>query len=202
MRSIRGLLIVALMIVGSSALAQSSADSGANAAGTAETRLSFPQQYRQWIYLTSGFDMSYSAAASGANHLFDNLFVNPEAYRSFLASGSWPDGSMLVLELRRAVARDALSRQGAYQGGDVVGVEVHLKDRRVPGQWSFFSFRGNASATRIAQSADCYACHGAHGAVDTTFVQYYPTLLPVARSKGTLSAAYRQQAGEHTPASR
>jgi hypothetical protein len=26
--------------------------------------------------------------------------------------------------------------------------------------------------------------------VDTTFVQFYPTLLPVAKEKGTLSAGY------------
>jgi hypothetical protein len=26
--------------------------------------------------------------------------------------------------------------------------------------------------------------------VDTTFVQFYPTLLPVAKAKGTLSSAY------------
>jgi len=26
--------------------------------------------------------------------------------------------------------------------------------------------------------------------VDTTFVQFYPTLLPIARSKGTLSDSY------------
>jgi hypothetical protein len=26
--------------------------------------------------------------------------------------------------------------------------------------------------------------------VDTTFVQFYPTLLPIAQAKGTLSASY------------
>jgi hypothetical protein len=29
--------------------------------------------------------------------------------------------------------------------------------------------------------------------VDTTFVQFYPTLLPIATSKGTLSAAYLKE---------
>ena len=45
----------------------------------------------------------------------------------------------------------------------------------------------------IPQTADCYSCHAAHGAVDTTFVQFYPTLLPIAKSKGTLSAGYRKE---------
>jgi hypothetical protein len=41
--------------------------------------------------------------------------------------------------------------------------------------------------------ANCYKCHEAHAAVDTTFVQFYPTLLPIAKSKGTLSAGYQKE---------
>ena len=40
---------------------------------------------------------------------------------------------------------------------------------------------------------DCYTCHTQHAAVDTTFVQFYPTLLPIAQSKGTLSASYQKE---------
>jgi hypothetical protein len=29
--------------------------------------------------------------------------------------------------------------------------------------------------------------------VDTTFVQFYPTLLPLAKTKGTLSAVYLKE---------
>jgi hypothetical protein len=29
--------------------------------------------------------------------------------------------------------------------------------------------------------------------VDTTFVQFYPTLLPIARAKGTLTPAYLKE---------
>jgi hypothetical protein len=43
---------------------------------------------------------------------------------------------------------------------------------------------------------DCYSCHEQHGAVDTTFVQFYPTLLPIATQKGTLSAAYKKDEGK------
>jgi hypothetical protein len=35
------------------------------------------------IYLTTGFDMSYNPALRMGHHMFDNVFVNPEAYRSF-----------------------------------------------------------------------------------------------------------------------
>jgi hypothetical protein len=34
--------------------------------------------------------------------------------------------------------------------------------------------------------------------VDTTFVQFYPTLLPIAKAKGTLSAAYQKELADGT----
>ena len=37
----------------------------------------------------------------------------------------------------------------------------------------------------IPTTANCYSCHQEHGAVDTTFVQFYPTLAGIAREKGT-----------------
>jgi hypothetical protein len=43
----------------------------------------------------------------------------------------------------------------------------------------------------IPQAAECYSCHATHAAVDRTFVQFYPTLLPIAKAKGTLSAGYK-----------
>ena len=33
-------------------------------------------------------------------------------------------------------------------------------------------------------------CHNTNGAVDKSFVQFYPTLLPIARAKHSLNAAY------------
>jgi hypothetical protein len=42
----------------------------------------------------------------------------------------------------------------------------------------------------IPRDASCYSCHAASTAVDHTFVQFYPTLLPIARAKGTLNPAY------------
>ena len=69
--------------------------------------------------------------------------------------------------------------------------EVHVKDdARFPGKWAFFAFGDGDTGTLVPTTADCYSCHAAHGAVDTTFVQFYPTLLGLAKAKGTLSPAY------------
>src|ERR1043165_8418505 len=61
-------------------------------------QLKLPENYREWIYLSSGFDMSYSQTMDMGHHMFDNVYVNPEAYQAFLESGTWPDKTMLVLE--------------------------------------------------------------------------------------------------------
>jgi hypothetical protein len=153
--------------------------------------LAFPAQYRDWVYLSTGFDMSYNPTlASMDHHMFDNVFVNQEAYREFLAKGRWPDGTMLVLEARAASLLRSLNKSGSFQGDDVMGVEVHMRDDK-RGGWGFYAFDGKQPAARIPDSADCYSCHQAHAAVDTSFVQFYPTLLPIAEAKGTLSEAYR-----------
>jgi Cytochrome P460 len=153
-----------------------------------------PAHYREWIYLTSGIDMSYTPRSPEMQDqsMFDNVFVSPSAYRSFLATGTWPDKTILVLEGRGAHSKGSINQRGHYQGTDLMDIEVHVKDEaRFPGKWAFFSFdSATSNGTLLPQGAPCYSCHQAHGAVDTTFVQFYPTLLPLAQKKGTLSAAF------------
>jgi hypothetical protein len=162
---------------------------------TSDAQLKFPEHYREWIYLTTGFDMSYNPAMQMADHhMFDNVFVNPEAYKAFVETGTWPDKTMLVLEGRGAEGKGSINQGGNYQGTETMGVEVHVKDEaHFPGKWAFFAFDDSKTAKMIPTSATCYSCHADHAAVDTTFVQFYPTLLPTAKSKGTLSAAYQKE---------
>jgi len=157
---------------------------------TADGRLEFPKAYRTWIYLSSGLDMSYLPNSLRQMSTFGNVFVNPQAYESFLSSGAWPEKTVLVLEVRRAEESGSINKSGRFQS-DSVRTEVHLKDAaRFAGGWAFFAFDDQAPATMIPRTANCYSCHQENGAVDTTFVQFYPTLLPVARAKGTLSLGY------------
>ena len=158
---------------------------------TSDAQLKYPEHYREWVYLSSGFDMSYTPGAQVADHhMFDNVFVDPESYAAFVKTGTWPDKTMLVLEVRGAEGKGSINQKGNFQGG-VMGVEVHVKDAaRFPGKWAFFSFDDGKTAKAIPTSESCYSCHAAHAAVDTTFVQFYPTLLPIAQSKGTLAPAY------------
>ncbi|HVV65019.1 MAG TPA: cytochrome P460 family protein [Rhizomicrobium sp.] len=158
----------------------------------ADGRLLFPADYRDWIFLSSGLDMSYSAnPAMASGHIFDNTFVPRAAYLEFLKSGTWPDKTIIFLENRGGGSDVSINKRGVVQTGELAGYEAHVKDtQRFKGGWGFFAFDGDKPAEMIRTSASCYSCHQAHGAVDTTFVQFYPTLLAVATKLGTLSPAY------------
>lgn len=156
-------------------------------------KLLLAADYREWIFLSSGLDMVYGpkAAVTAEHSIFDNVFVNLEAYRSFLKTGTWPDKTVLVLEIRGATTAASINHGGHTQGPAVMGTEVHVKDKaRFPGGWAFFDVASDGVGKLIPQPASCYTCHREHAAVDTTFAQFYPTLLPVAERKGTLSPAY------------
>jgi hypothetical protein len=181
----------AAALIGLAATAVSQAQAPQPAAGfTADGKMEFPKDYRTWVYLSSGMDMAYVEGGGGQMHMFDNVFVDPAAYAAFQRTGTWPDKTVLVLEIRGAEAHASIDKAGRSQGGRMA-VEVHVKDTaRFKGGWGFFGFNGEKPAGLIPQAAACYACHQDHAAVDTTFVQFYPTLLPVSTAKGTLSAAY------------
>jgi len=140
--------------------------------------------------------MSYApVAADQREPPFDNVFVDPAAYRSFVAHGTWPDGTVLVLEIRDGTSHGAILQGGSFQTGEPMGVEVHVKDSaRFGGDgWAFFGFGDENPAAMIPHTASCYACHEANTAVDRTFVQFYPTLLPIARARGTLTPGYSER---------
>jgi hypothetical protein len=186
--------LLTLILVPFSALFQDPPTPKTSPEYTADAQLKRPEDYRNWIYLTSGFDMSYSASSEPPDHhMFDNVFVNPDAYKAFLATGTWPDKTMFVLEVRGAHSKGSINQRGDYQG-DLMGVEVHVKDEQhFPNKWAFFQFDDNKTAKMTPTTTACYSCHSEHGAVDNTFVQFYPTLLPIATAKNTLTPAYLKE---------
>jgi len=174
------------------AASRAEAPSGA-ARFTADGKMEFPKDYRTWVYLSTGMDMSYAEGTGNPDsHAFDSVFVNREAYEVFQKSGHWPDKTVMVLEVRKGASKGSINKRGQFQT-DRLGAEVHVKDEarfKASGGWAFFGFRDETPAPITLPGAGCISCHEAHAAVDTTFVQFYPTLLPIAKAKNTLSASY------------
>lgn len=183
-----GPALIAAMVCAIVMTAAQRSDSGSDEPHyTKDNHMVRPENYREWVWLSSGLGMSYTPGPPDQNPDFDNVFVNPSAYRAFLATGRWPDKTVLVLETRSSVSKSSINQSGRVQG-EVTGMEVHVKDQaRFPGKWAFFAFgRSGKTGNLFPRQANCYSCHEQHGAVDTTFVQFYPTLMDVATHKGTV----------------
>lgn len=141
--------------------------------------------------MSSGIDLSYTdRAAMQGQSMFDNVFVDPASWNAFKASGHWPDKTMFALENRGAATKGSINKRGQYQTQDVMGVEFHVRDAaRFKGGWGFFAVDDQGAGKFISYTASCYACHLAHGAVDTTFTQFYPTAKVIAAAHGTYHEA-------------
>jgi hypothetical protein len=165
-------------------------------AGT--TNLMRPANYREWVFLSSSLGLTYQPAAgapaSPAGPQFQNVFVNRSSYRGFMQTGKWPDKTIFVLEFRQSAAAASVNKDGRFQSG-LAGIEAEVKDARFPDGWAFYAFDQTAPAGGVAplagdRVARCIECHTQHTAVERTFVQFYPTLLEVARRFGTVKPNY------------
>lgn len=149
---------------------------------TAEGKLTLPANYREWVFLTSGLGMNYSAGTGGPQ-LFTNVYVTPEAYREFKSSGKWPDKSMYVVEIYSPATHGSINKGGHYQNS-FMGLDIEVKDSSRPQEWSYYNFNpGESTAAAFPAGNGCLKCHSENGAVDHTFVQFYPTLLDFAVEK-------------------
>jgi hypothetical protein len=121
--------------------------------------------------------------------------VNPEAYRKFMKTGKWPDGTLFILEVRESLENSSINSGGRTQGAPVA-MEAATKDsRRYPdGGWAYFSFDGpeglREATAPLARTASCYECHSRNGAVEWTFTQFYPAQFEVAKRLGTVRPDY------------
>jgi Cytochrome P460 len=153
-----------------------------------------PAGYREWVYLSSGLGMNYNPTA-GRPERFTNVFVPQWAYRKFISSGKWPDKTMFALEDRTAENKGSINKSGHFQTSRT-GLAVEVKDEnRFPEKWSYFGFSEDAKTAEVKPKQQCWQCHDDHAAVEHSFVQFYPTLKPIAQKFGT----YRKDADTVTP---
>jgi hypothetical protein len=174
------------------------------AAYTTDGNVVRPENYREWIFLSSSLGMTYGPEqpASDRPPLFDNVFVNPESYRAFKRTGRWPERTMFVLELRRGELNASINNGGRTQGA-VAALEAAVKDSArfaSTGGWAYMGFGPGSNLqpsaaplpnrTDVPERQNCYACHSRNTAVENTFVQFYPELFEVAKRMGTVKPGY------------
>ncbi|HUA16284.1 MAG TPA: cytochrome P460 family protein [Verrucomicrobiae bacterium] len=144
-----------------------------------------PADYREWMFLSAGYGMNYSPGP-GSHEMFTNVFVQRWAYDEFVNSGKWPEQSMFVIDERDAQSKGSINKTGHFQT-DLMGLAVEVKDStRNPDKWAYYVFDAEGkTAGAMPKGNPCWSCHDEHAAVEHTFVQFYPTLKPVAKTFGT-----------------
>ena len=68
--------------------------------------------YRKWVYLGSGVGMSYTETGR-ENPPFTNVFAEPAAYDRFMKTGTWPDKTVLIAEMRESAPTFRSTKAGA-----------------------------------------------------------------------------------------
>ncbi len=140
-------------------------------------RLLRPEGYEKWVFVGASLGLSYSehARPSGSD-TFHHVYLDPVAYDHFARTGTFPDPTMLVLEIHRPADRGAPARQGVFEG-ERLAVEVAVKDtEHLKDGWAYFDFSNGKTASTPFKRRQCYNCHVEHGREDNVFTQFYPVL--------------------------
>ena len=113
--------------------------------------LLLPENYLEWVFVGSSLGLSYSESAGG-HEMFNETLMEPTAYRHFVKTGEFREGTMFVLILHGAERAVLPGRRGQF-AGDVHGVEMAVKDRnRTTEGWAYYGFGGmGGSLEKAAQ---------------------------------------------------
>ena len=139
-----------------------------------------PKNFETWVFVGASTGLSYQEASkpSGMGS-FHNVYLRPEAYKTYLETGQFPEKTMLILAIYDP-AQKVEPAHGGYFEGQFAALDVAVKDHEhFPNGWAYFNFgeRGNlAEATHAVQANQCFTCHKERGADDNVFVQFYPIL--------------------------
>jgi Cytochrome P460 len=142
-----------------------------------------PEGYREWVFVGSSLGLRYDEKdeKQRSEELeYKNVYINPSAYREYLKTGKFPQGTTLVLETATAETKKEPGLRGSFQK-EFVGLLAAVKDReRFKEEWAYFRFTDNTGklidkAPPFAKTA-CYDCHRQKAADDNVFTQFYPVL--------------------------
>ncbi len=148
-----------------------------------------PEGYRQWVFVGSSLGLRYDPesekSASTNSQQFQNVYINPVAFREFARTGKFPNGTVFILEIASSETKAESGLQGSYQK-DFIALEAAVKDTaRFDDGWAYFSFddekgKRKDKATPFPRSA-CFDCHHQKAATDHVFTQFYPVLRALPR---------------------
>lgn len=154
----------------------------------ASGRLIKPTDTDQWVLLGTGVNLNYvEGAAAGGPDFLTTTFMEPSAYRAYLATGVFPEGTMTTLVGYRAGSGLAPAKSGKYLG-DRVLFEMSVKDskKNPTDVWTYYGFSGAGNVGTAHPASRCQSCHKQNAQTDLVFTQFYPNLRkPTTASAGS-----------------
>jgi Cytochrome P460 len=167
-----------------------------------------PEGYRSWVFVGADLGLDYSQRndpslnspqkhdeKSEPSRPFHNVYIDRAAYEHFERTKTFPDKTMLVLELfesRRKEPRNIVTH-GQYEGNRIA-LEVAVKNLARPDgsktPWAYYDFTGKMgpagrelrASAKAKPDESCYDCHKQHADVDNVWVQFYPTLRDLTKA--------------------
>jgi hypothetical protein len=166
-----------------------------NAAGELERAV----DYRKRVYVGTPLTPNDLNPPEANFPEFHNVYIHPDDFAHWEATGEFQDGTVLVKELVSVGAKQATSGNGYFMG-EFLGLETTVKDAArfadEPGNWAYFTYGHSypLAETAVAQpTGACNVCHDASAADDWVFTQYYPIL---SAAKGGAASATADEAAE------
>ena len=147
-----------------------------------------PEGYREWVFVGSSVGLRYDAEDGKQQPEkveYKNVYISPAAYREYVKTRTFPQGTVLVLESATGETKNEPGLRGSFQK-EFVGLLAAVKDRdRFEGGWAYYRFTDKPGklldkANPSAKSA-CFDCHQQKGAEDNVFTQYYPVLRAIPK---------------------
>jgi len=137
------------------------------------------------VRATWGFLGVYAVQGEDGVEQFHAVYTRPDAIAAYRETGEFPDGAVLVKEVRAASGGPLTTGAVAWGGAEVLWF-VMVRDRqgRFPGNplwaegWGWALFHAEDPAVNAATDfrADCMACHEPARGTEWVYTQGYPVL--------------------------
>lgn len=167
-------LLVLLTGVGSAALAASPAHDVAG-------NLRVPESYTSWALMGTWVVAGKDGGTAGIH----TVYTQPETIRAYRETGEFPDGAVLVKELRKTETGKMTTGTASW-AAEIDGWFVMVKDLqgRHPDSglwgdgwgWAFFEASNPRQTTTQSYSGECIGCHIPAKSTDWVYIKGYPVL--------------------------
>lgn len=144
--------------------------------------ITLPKDFRTtWVHLGS-WAVPYQR---DPGYGFHDVYTQPESLKAYKKDGKWPDGALIVKEIR-TVQWDDMSTGHVIFADEksswfvmVKDAKGHFKDNPNWGDgWGWALFKASDPTTNVCTDYknDCLSCHEPTKATDWMHIQGYPTL--------------------------